>query len=300
MPTVASSGGADIVWVHKEFGFMKYSRIRVQGTEVFFRESGAEDMPVMVLFHGFPSASHMFRDLIPLLEDRFHLIAPDYPGFGLSESPSREQFAYTFDHLAEVMDAFLEQKGVKSFYMYVFDYGAPIGFRIALRHPERILGIVSQNGNVYQEGLGSKWAARAEYWKAPTPELREQYKSAFARDTVVGQYTFGTPEGSVSPDGYTLDLHYASVIPDYAEKQSDLIFDYQSNVALYPRFQAYLREHQPKLLAVWGKNDPSFVWKGAEAFARDVPDARIVPVDSGHFALENCCAEIAREIRNFF
>lgn len=254
----------------------------------------------MILFHGFPSASHMFRDLMPKLEGKFHLIAPDYPGFGQSESPARDTFAYTFDHLAEVMDAFLEEIRIDRFYMYVFDYGAPIGFRIAVKHPDRILGIVSQNGNVYEEGLGKKWGARAEYWEHPTKELREQYKSAFAKDTVTGQYTFGTEEGSVSPDGYSLDLYYAATIPDYAEKQSDLIFDYQNNVKMYSVFQEYLRENQPKLLAVWEKNDPSFIWAGAEAFRKDLPNARIVPVESGHFALENCCDEIAQEIKSFF
>ena len=279
---------------------MKYSKIPVNGVEIFYRECGSSDKPVMVLFHGFPSAGHMFRDLMPMLEDRFHLIAPDYPGFGQSESPARESFAYTFDHLAEIMDDFLKALRIDRFYMYVFDYGAPIGFRIAVEHPEQILGIISQNGNVYKEGLGKKWEARAEYWKNPTAELREQYKSAFAKDTVIGQYTFGTEEGSVSPDGYSLDLYYASVIPDYAEKQSDLIFDYQNNVKLYPVFQEYLRKSQPKLLAIWGKEDPSFIWAGAEAFLKDLPDARIVPVKSGHFALENCCREIADNILAFF
>ena len=229
---------------------MRFKNINVHGVDVFYRESGALTLPTMVLFHGFPSASHMFRNLMPMLEDRFHLIAPDYPGFGQSASPDRALFAYTFDHLAEVMDAFLAAVGVDQFYMYVFDYGAPIGFRIALKHPERILGIVSQNGNVYEEGLGKKWEVRAKYWKTPTQALREQYKSAFARETVIGQYTFGTEEGSVSPDGYSLDLYYAATIPDYAEKQSDLIFDYQNNVKLYPVFQEYLREHQPKELSI--------------------------------------------------
>lgn len=279
---------------------MNYKAVNINGVNIFYRECGAADKPVMVLFHGFPSASHLFRDLMPMLEDRFHLVAPDYPGFGQSESPDRDQFEYTFDHLAEIMDAFLEKLGIDRFYMYVFDYGAPIGFRIAVKHPGWILGIVSQNGNVYEEGLGKKWEARAEYWKHPTPELREQYKNAFAKDTVIGQYTFGTEEGSISPDGYSLDMYYASVIPDYAEKQSDLIFDYQNNVKLYPVFQQYLREHQPKLLAIWGKDDPSFIWAGALAFAKDLPDAKIVPVKSGHFALENCCAEIAKNIKEFF
>lgn len=279
---------------------MKYRKMDVDGVQVFYRECGDPEKPVMVLFHGFPSASHMFRDLMPLLEDRFHLIAPDYPGFGQSESPDREHFAYTFDHLAESMDSFLQKLEIRKFFMYVFDYGAPIGFRIALKHPESVLGIVSQNGNVYEEGLGKKWEARAEYWKNPTPELREQYKSAFAKDTVIGQYTFGTEEGSVAPDGYSLDLYYAATIPDYEEKQSDLIFDYQNNVNMYPAFQEYLRKYQPKLLAIWGKADPSFIWAGAEAFKKDLPDAGIVPVNSGHFALENCCSEIAQNIRDFF
>ena len=279
---------------------MKYRKISVNGIQIFYRETGSKDKPTMVLFHGFPSASHMFRDLMPMLEDRFHLIAPDYPGFGQSESPSRDEYSYTFDHLARTMDAFLQEIGVDKFYMYVFDYGAPIGFRIATWHPEEVLGIVSQNGNVYEEGLGKKWEARAEYWKNPTAELREQYKSAFEFETVKGQYTFGTDEGSVSPDGYTLDMYYAATIPEYAEKQSDLIFDYQNNVKMYPEFQKYLRDYQPKLLAIWGKEDPSFVWAGAEAFRKDVPNAKVVPVASGHFALENCCTEIAKEIIGCF
>ena len=241
----------------------------------------------------------MFRDLIPRLEENFHLIAPDYPGFGQSDMPSRENFAYTFNNLANIIEKFLNQLGVDKFFMYVFDYGAPIGFRIAVKNTQKILGIVSQNGNVYTEGLGKKWAARAEYWKNPTPELREQYKSAFAPETIIGQYTFGTPEGSVSPDGYSLDIFYTQR-PDYAEIQSDLIFDYQNNVALYPIFQKYLREYQPKLLAVWGKNDPSFIWQGAEAFRKDLPAAQINFVDSGHFALESHCKEIATLIKKFF
>ena len=279
---------------------MRYHTIQVEGHEVFYREEGREDLPTMVLFHGFPSSGHMFRDLIPMLSSHFHLLAPDYPGFGQSESPSREEFSYTFDHLAKVMDGFLTALHVESFYMYVFDYGAPIGFRLALEHPERILGIVSQNGNVYEEGLGKKWEERARYWEHPTRELREQYKAAFSKDTILQQYTFGTGKGEVSPDGYSLDLYYSLTIPDYAEKQSDLIFDYQSNVKLYPAFQKYLRVYQPKLLAIWGKNDPSFIFAGAEAFRRDLPEARIIPVESGHFALENRCAEISREILSFF
>lgn len=278
---------------------MHYGKIAVEDVNIFYRESGTANKPTMVLFHGFPSSSHMFRDLIPRLEDNFHLIAPDYPGFGQSDMPSREKFTYTFDNLANVTEKFLERLGVKKFFMYVFDYGAPIGFRIAVKNPQKILGIISHNGNIYSEGLGKKWAARAEYWKNPTPELREQYKSTFEPETIIGQYTFGTPEGSISPDGYSLDIFYTRRT-GYDEIQSDLIFDYQSNVALYPTFQKYLREHQPKLLAVWGKNDPSFVWQGAEAFKRDVPNALIHFVESGHFALESHCDEIATLIKKFF
>ena len=191
------------------------------------------------------------------------------------------------------MEKFLVAKNITRFFMYVFDYGAPIGFRIAVKHPDWILGIISQNGNVYAEGLGKKWEARAEYWKHPTAELREQYKSAFAAETIIGQYTYGTEPNSVSPDGYTLDIAYTSR-PEYAEIQSDLIFDYQSNVA-----QEYLREHQPPLLAVWSKNDPSFIPAGAEAFRRDVPSVKVHFVNSGHFALESCCAEICGYIKQF-
>ena len=278
---------------------MRYQYATVKGTRIFYRECGSLDKPVMVLFHGFPSSSHMFRDLMPMLAYDFHLIAPDYPGFGQSDIPSREKFAYSFDHLAEIMEAFLQTVGVKDFYMYVFDYGAPVGFRIAMKYPQRIMGIISQNGNVYEEGLGKKWEARAEYWEHPTKELRENYKSAFAPETIIGQYTYGTEEGSVSPDGYSLDIFYTQR-EGYDEVQSDLIFDYQNNVKLYPKFQAYLREYQPRLLAVWGKNDPSFIYPGAEAFRKDVPKAVIHPVNSGHFALESCCKEIAEWIRKVF
>lgn len=274
--------------------------ILINGNKVFYRECGNESKPTLVLFHGFPSSSYMFRDLMPFLENDFHMIAPDYPGFGESDAPSRDAFEYTFDAIASVMEEFLEKLRIDMFYMYVFDYGAPIGFRIALSHPEWIKGIVSQNGNIYEEGLGKKWEARKEYWKNPSKELREQYKSAFSRDVVINQYTFGTPEGSVKPDGYESDLHFARTISDYDEIQSDLIFDYQTNVALYPNFQEYLRTHRPRLLAVWGKNDPSFVWEGALAFKKDLPNAKIVPIDSGHFALESHAEEIAKEIIDYF
>ena len=278
---------------------MEYGFCRVNGLQVFYRECGCTDKPVFLLLHGFPSASHQFRNLMPLLETRFHLIAPDLIGFGQSAAPDRRHFHYTFENLTEVMERFLDAMSIKKFYLYVFDYGAPVGFRLALRQPDRILGIVSQNGNVYEEGLGKKWEARKAYWKNPTPELREKFASAFAPTTIIGQYTGGEAAGSIAPDGYSLDIFY-SQRAGYAERQNDLIFDYGSNVAMYPEFQNYLRQYQPKLLAVWGQNDPSFLWAGAEAFLRDDHNAKAVPLDGGHFVLESHYTEIAAWIQKFF
>jgi len=278
---------------------MKYGTKNINGLSVFYRESGNADKPVFLLLHGFPSASHLFRNLIPLLDDHFHVIAPDFIGFGQSAAPAREDFEYTFEHLTDYVDGLLKELGVTKFYMYVFDYGAPIGFRLALRHPDAILGIVSQNGNVYEEGLGKKWEARKAYWAHPTPEGRKTFESAFAPETIIGQYTTAEEEGSVSPDGYSLDIFY-SQSKGYAERQNDLILDYRTNVALYPDFQKYLRERQPKLLAVWGKDDPSFIYPGAEAFPRDDKNAKVVLLTGGHFVLETKYKEIAKEILNYF
>lgn len=275
-----------------------YHQVAVDNCTIFYREAGDQSKPTILLLHGFPSASHMFRDLMPLLADEYHLIAPDMPSFGQTVSPLRSEQEYTFDYLARTMEAFTEALHMEHYAMYIFDYGAPVGLRLAMWHPERVTAIISQNGNCYEEGLGKKWEARKEYWAHPTPEQRAQYASAYALETIIGQYTFGTPEGSVAPDGYTLDYYYVN-LPERAEMQNDLIFDYQSNVALYPQFQAYLREHQPRLLAVWGKNDPSFIPAGAEAFKRDLPNADIRFVDSGHFALESHAAEIAQYIKEF-
>lgn len=275
-----------------------YHKQKVEGLDIFYRTAGNPENPALVLFHGFPSSSHQFRNLIPELQTHFYVIAPDYPGFGQSAIPERTEFAYTFDHLARVMDSLLDTLGIQRFSMFIFDYGAPIGLRIAMWHPERIAAIVSQNGNAYQEGLGPKWADRAKYWAHPTPELRQQYQVAFAPETIIGQYTFGTQEGTVSPDGYTLDIHYMAR-SGMDEIQSDLIFDYQTNVRLYPEFQAYFRQHQPPLLAIWGKNDPSFIPAGAEAFKRDLPNAIVDYVDSGHFALETHAHEIGLRMVEF-
>ncbi|MDH2999355.1 hydrolase [Chelonobacter oris] len=277
---------------------MPYHTLTVQNITIFYREAGDPTKPTVVLFHGFPSASHMFRELIPQLEPDYHVIAPDYPAFGQSDIPPRSEFHYTFDNIANVMDEFLTALGIKRFAMFVFDYGAPIGFRIALKDPARITAIISSNGNIYEEGLGEKWALRAKYWQHPTKALREEYKTAFAPETIIGQYTFGAPEQTVSPDGYSLDIFYTQRA-DYAEIQSDLIFDYQNNIKCYPAFQQYLRRYQPPLLAVWGKNDPSFIPAGANAFKRDLPNAEIHFVESGHFPLESHAGEIGDYMRNF-
>ena len=275
---------------------VEYKFAEANGCKVFYREAGDKAKPTILLLHGFPSASHMYRELMADLADEFHLVAPDMPGFGQTVYP--DNFPHTFDALARTVEAFTDALGMKRYALYLFDYGAPVGFRLAMWHPERVTAIISQNGNMYDEGLGPKWAARREYWKASTPELRKQYASAYALDTIIGQYTLGTPPGSVGPDGYTLDFAYVN-LPGRAAFQDDLIFDYQANVALYPKFQQYLRDRKPPLLAVWGKNDPSFIPPGAEAFKRDLPDAEVHFVDSGHFALESHHAEIAALMRDF-
>ena len=269
-----------------------YTFCKADNINIFYREAGERSKPAVLLLHGFPSSSHMFRNLIPLLAEDFYVVAPDFPGFGQTISPCRGEFEYSFDKIARIIDKFTEIIGLKRYAIYVFDYGAPVGFRLALWHPERITAIVSQNGNIYHEGLGPKWTDRAKYWAAPTSEGRLKFSNAYAPDTIIGQYTFGTPQGSVAPDGYMLDIAYVSQ-PGRKEIQDDLILDYRTNVALYPEFQSYLRQHQPPLLAVWGKNDPSFIPAGAEAFKKDLPDAEIHFVDSGHFALESHLEEIA-------
>ena len=280
---------------------IKYRTTTVDDLQLFYREAGDPTKPAFLLLHGFPSASHMFRDLIPLLAPHFHVIAPDYPGFGQSSAPDHTEFAYTFAHLAEIMTDFTAQLGLNRFYLYVFDYGAPIGFYLASAHPEKILGIVSQNGNVYREGLGKKWAARQDFWEHPTGEKRNRYRQAFAPETIRGQYLFGTVPGRVAPDGYQADIAYALAGGEaYAQRQLDLIFDYQNNLKAYPRFQQYLRDHQPPLLAVWGKNDPSFIYPGALAFKRDDPKAEVDLLDSGHFALESHARVIGQLILDYF
>ncbi|CAN5389314.1 alpha/beta hydrolase [soil metagenome] len=278
---------------------ISYRKCQVGDVEVFYREAGRSDAPVLLLLHGFPSASHMFRDLMPILAGLYRVIAPDLPGFGQTLAPPRERFAYTFDHLAAVIDGFVDALALDRFALYVFDYGAPVGFRLAMARPERITAIISQNGNAYEEGLSDGWAPWQAYWRDPTPEHRDACRGSleigFIRD---GQYLHGSDAERVSPDGYTLDMAYMD--RDGArEIQLDLILDYRSNVALYPKFQAYFREHQPPLLAVWGRNDLAFLPAGAEAYRRDLPKARVHLLDAGHFALETHAGEIASHIMLF-
>jgi pimeloyl-ACP methyl ester carboxylesterase len=273
-----------------------YRTAKVDNRNVFYREAGASGAPKLLLLHGFPTAGHMFRDLIPLLADRFHIVAPDLPGFGNSDMPDK---ANTFDQIAATIDRFAETIGFDRYAVYVFDYGAPTGFRLAVKHPERIIAIISQNGNAYEEGLSEGWTPIRAYWQDRSAANREALRAFLKPETTVWQYTHGVPDVTrVSPDGYTLDNFYASR-PGVADVQLDLFGDYKSNVALYPTFQQYFRTHKPPLLAVWGKNDPFFLPPGAEAFRRDIPNATVRFFDTGHFALETHAAEIAAAILEF-
>jgi pimeloyl-ACP methyl ester carboxylesterase len=280
-------------------GKVSFQKTGVDGFNIFYREAGPKDAPVLLLLHGFPTASHMFRDLIPQLSDRFRVIAPDLPGFGQSDMPERAKFNYTFDNIAGIIGRFIEVIGLGRFAIYVFDYGAPTGFRLAARHPERITAIISQNGNAYVEGLSEGWKPIRAYWQDPSEANRAALRTFLSPGTTFWQYTHGVADpSSVSPDGYSLDNFYLAR-PGADEVQLDLFGDYKSNVALYPEFQAYFRKHQPPLLAVWGKNDPFFLPAGAEAFKRDIPGAEVRFFDTGHFALETHSGEIAAAIRDF-
>jgi pimeloyl-ACP methyl ester carboxylesterase len=277
----------------------RYRTAVVDGHKIFYREAGPAQAPAVLLLHGFPSSSHMFRNLIPLLAEHYRVVAPDLPGFGFSDSPDRAKFDYSFDNLARVIDGFTRAAGLSRYAIYVFDYGAPVGFRLALAHPERITAIVSQNGNAYEEGLSTGWNPIQKYWKAPTAENRAALRAFLAAETTRWQYVHGVADETlVAPEAWALDAALLAR-PGNDEIQLDLFLDYASNVALYPEIQKYLRRKQPPLLAVWGRNDPFFLPAGAEAFRRDDPNAEVSFLDTGHFALETHAGAIAEAIIEF-
>lgn len=278
---------------------IKYQHATVDGHKVFYREAGSKTAPAVLLLHGFPTSSHMFRNLIPALADRYRVVAPDLPGFGFSDAPDRKRFRYTFENLAKVIGGFSEAVGLERFAIYVFDYGAPVGLRLALAHPERITAIVSQNGNAYEEGLSAGWNPIQKYWKEPTAENRAALREFLTPAATQWQYSHGVPDVTLlAPEAYELDSALLARDGNH-EIQLDLFLDYASNVALYPKFQEYFRTKRPPLLAVWGKNDPFFLPPGAEAFKRDNPGAEVHFYNTGHFALETHAQEIATAIRDF-
>jgi pimeloyl-ACP methyl ester carboxylesterase len=271
----------------------------VDGVEIFYREAGPPDAPVILLLHGFPTSSYMFRDLMPALADRYRLIAPDYPGFGWSAMPSRETFDYRFAKFADLVDGLLGKLGVERYALYVMDYGAPVGYRLALKHPERVTALVVQNGNAYDEGLREFWKPIKAYWASGSPRDREVLRQGTTLAATRSQYVDGVKDPArIDPATWTLDQALLDR-PGNVEIQLDLFKDYGSNVALYPRFQAFFRDRKPPTLIVWGRNDVIFPAEGAHAYLRDLPDAELHLLDSGHFALEDEGRDIARLMRDF-
>jgi pimeloyl-ACP methyl ester carboxylesterase len=278
---------------------IRYQHAKVDGINIFYREAGPKTAPTILLLHGFPTSSHMFRNLIPALSDRYHVVAPDLPGFGFSDAPDRKQFPYTFQNLAKVIGSFTQTIGLNRFAIYVFDYGAPVGLRLALAHPERITAIISQNGNAYEEGLSQGWNPIQKYWKEPTAENRAALRDFLTPESTKWQYLHGVQDTAlVAPESYELDSALLAR-PGNDEIQLDLFLDYASNVALYPKFQEYFRTNLPPLLAVWGNSDPFFLPPGAEAFKRDNSGAEVHFFETGHFALETHAQEIGNAIRDF-
>ena len=276
-------------------------RVEADGIQVFYRSAGDTSFPVVLLLHGFPTSSFMFRDLIPRLADQYRVIAPDLPGFGFTEVPERRKYVYSFNAMAGTIDAFTHALGLTRYAIYVFDYGAPTGFRLAMHHPEQVTAIISQNGNAYEEGLGDAWGPIRTYWSSPTEANRDVLRqNILTLETTRWQYTHGVanPDG-VAPESYTLDTALLER-PGNKEIQLDLFLDYASNVKLYPKFQEYFRKSKPPLLAIWGKNDPFFIPAGAEAFRKDIPNAQVSFLDTGHFAIETHAEEIASAMRGFF
>jgi pimeloyl-ACP methyl ester carboxylesterase len=276
-----------------------HQRVDADGMSVFYRAAGPTRAPVVLLLHGFPASSFQYRELIPRLADKYHVIAPDLPGFGFTEIPAARNYKYTFGALAKTIDAFTDALKLTKYALYVFDYGAPTGFRLAMAHPERVTAIVSQNGNAYEEGLGDAWAPIRRYWEHPISENREAIRQVLNADGIRREYSVGIPNpDAIAPEGYTLD---AALIarPGNQDIQLDLFLDYENNVKLYPKFQEYFRKSKPPLLAIWGKRDLYFIPPGAEAFKRDIPNATVQFLDTGHFALETHVEEIAAAMRQF-
>jgi len=284
---------------YEETQMISYKHVAVEGNRIFYREAGPAAAPTILLLHGFPTSSHMFRNLMPALADSYHVVAPDLPGFGFSDSPDRKKFRYTFENLAKVIGTFTEAIGLQRFAIYIFDYGAPVGLRLALADAERVTAIISQNGNAYEEGLSDGWNPIQKYWKEQTPQNRAALRDFLKPEATKWQYVHGVQdESQVAPESYTLDSTLLAR-PGNDEIQLDLFLDYASNIALYPKFQEYFRTKRTPLLAVWGKNDPFFLPPGAEAFKRDNPNAEVHFYDTGHFALETHHREIAEAIRDF-
>lgn len=278
---------------------VRFNKVKVSGLDLFYREAGAPEAPTILLLHGYPTSSHMFRNLIPILSKQYHVIAPDLPGFGYSDAPGNQDFNYTFDNLANTMQAFIDELGMKRFAIYIFDYGAPVGLRLAMANPEKITGIISQNGNAYEEGLSEEWSPIQRYWKDSSQANRETLRDFVSYKATFFQYHDGVSDPSlIAPEAYTLDQHFLDR-PGNIEIQLDLVKDYRTNVALYPAFHQYFRTYQPKLLLVWGNRDPYFLPSGAEAYKKDLPDATLKFYNTGHFALETNAAEIGADILEF-
>lgn len=278
---------------------VRHRTVTVDGVEVFYREAGPADAPVLLLLHGFPTSSHMFRDLIPRLSQRYRVIAPDYPGFGYSAAPPREKFAYTFDHYAQIVDKFTQQLGVNRYALYVMDYGAPVGYRLATAHPERVTAFVVQNGNAYDEGITGFWDPIKAYWRTGAAPEREALRWLTSLKATQWQYTDGVRDTTLlSPDAWTHDQAGLDR-PGNQEIQLDLFYDYRNNLPLYPQWQRYFRERKPPMLVVWGANDQIFVAAGAAPYRRDNPNAQVHMLDTGHFALETHGPQIARLINGF-
>jgi len=276
-----------------------YRNVSVNELKVFYREAGMADAPTILLLHGYPTSSHMFRNLIPILSKNYHVIAPDLPGFGYSDAPDNKTFIYTFDNLTTTMQGFIDKLGIKRFAVYIFDYGAPVGLRLAMANPEKITGIISQNGNAYEEGLSNGWNSIKKYWKDPSQANRDSLKDFVSEKTTWFQYHEGVSDPSlIAPEAYTLDQHFLDR-SGTIENQLDLLKDYRTNVALYPKFHQYFRTYHPKLLLVWGNKDPYFLPAGAEAYKKDLPDAILKFYNAGHFALETHVTAIGADILNF-